>query len=70
MIVISKNKFFDKLVGVVNKYNNTYHRKISMKPVGINGGIYSCFDFDIKTINKDPKFKVLGHVRVSNFKKF
>ena len=40
MIVISKNKFFDKLVGVVNKYNNTYHRKISMKPVGIKGGIY------------------------------
>ena len=66
MIVISKNKFFNKLVGVVNEYNNIYHRKISMKSVGIKDGTYICFDFDIKTINKDPKFKVAGHVRVSN----
>ena len=35
-----------------------------MKPVDIKGGIY--IDFDIETNNKNPEFKVAGHVRVSN----
>ena len=35
-----------------------------IKPVDIKGGIY--IDFDIENNNKDPKFKVAGHVRVSN----
>ena len=56
MIVISKNKFFDKLVGVVNKYNNTYHRKISMKPVGIKGGIY----IFVLTLISKPLIKILN----------
>ena len=30
---ISKNVYIDKLDDVVNKCNNTYHRKIKMKPV-------------------------------------
>ena len=33
MISISKNLFIDKLDDIVNKYNNTYHRTIKMKPV-------------------------------------
>ena len=33
MTSISKNLYIDKLNDTVNKYNNTYHRTIEMKPV-------------------------------------
>ena len=33
---ISKNIYIDKLDDIVNKYNNTYHSTIKMKPVDIN----------------------------------
>ena len=32
--------YFDKLDDIVNKYNNTYHRAIKMKPVDVKPGIY------------------------------
>ena len=35
MTSISKNVSFDKLDGIVNKYNNTYHSTIKMKPVDV-----------------------------------
>ena len=35
MTVISKNVYIDKLDNIVNEYNNTYHRKIKMKPVDV-----------------------------------
>ena len=31
MTSISKNVYIDKLDGIVNEYNNTYHRTIKMK---------------------------------------
>ena len=31
--VASKNVYIDKLVDVVNEYNNAYHRTIKMKPI-------------------------------------
>ena len=36
MTSISKNIYIDKLDDIVNKYNNTYHSTIKMKPVDIN----------------------------------
>ena len=33
---ISKNVCIDKLDDIVNKYNNTYHKIIKMKPVDVN----------------------------------
>ena len=33
MTSISKNKYIDKLDDIVNKYNNTKHRTIKMKPI-------------------------------------
>ena len=36
MTSISKNVYIDKLDEIVNKYNNTYHRTIKMKPVDAN----------------------------------
>ena len=35
MASISKNVYIDKLDDIVNKYNNTYHITIKMKPVDL-----------------------------------
>ena len=32
MAAVSKNVYFDVLDDIVNKYNNTFHREIKMKP--------------------------------------
>ena len=37
---ISKNVYIDKLNDIVNKYNNTYHRTIKMKPVDVKSNIH------------------------------
>ena len=39
MTSISKNAFIDKLDDIVNKYNNTFHRTIKMKPVDVKQSI-------------------------------
>ena len=35
MTAISKNIYFDMLDDVVNKYNNTVHRTMKMKPINV-----------------------------------
>ena len=46
--------YIDKLDKIYNKYRNTYHRKIKMKSVDINGSMY----IDCNKVNskKGPKF--------------
>ena len=66
MTVTGKNVYYDVLDDVVNKYNNTKHSTIKMKPI------------DVKDINKrvyidehnekDSRFKVGDRVRISKFK--
>ena len=41
---ISKNLYIDKLDEIVNKYNNTHHRTIRMKPVDVKPRIYIYFN--------------------------
>ena len=66
MTSISKNVCINKLDDIVNKYNNTYHRTIKMKPVDIKLSIYTEFN---KENNKEgPRFKVGDHVRISKYK--
>ena len=67
MTAISKNVYIDKLDDIVNKYNNTYHSTIKMKPVDVKSNTYiNCR----KEINdKDPKFKIGYIVRMSKYKK-
>ena len=62
---ISKNVYIDKLVDIVNEYNNTY-RTIKMKPVDVKDKTY--IDFEKEVNNKDPKFKTGDHVRISTYK--
>ena len=38
---ISKNVCFDALDHIVNKYNNTVHRTIKMKPMNVTGDSYA-----------------------------
>ena len=66
MTSISKNVYIDKSDDKVNKYSNTYHGTIKMKPVDVKDDTY--IDF-IKDVNdKDPKFQVGDHVRISKYK--
>ena len=66
MTDISKNVYFDGLDDIVNKYNNTVHKTIKMKPIDVTGDCYAEY---IEGFNKkDPKFKVGDHVRISKYK--
>ena len=51
----------------VNKYNNTVHRTIKMKPIDITSDSYAEYNENLN--KKDPKFKVGDHVRISKYKK-
>ena len=66
MTSVSKNVYINKLDDIVNEYNNTYHRTIKMKPVDVKDNTY--IDFKKEVNDKDPKFKVGDHVRISKYK--
>ena len=66
MTSISKNVYINKLDDIVGEYNNTYYRTIKMKPVDVKDNTY--IDFFKKVNDKDPKFKVGDHVRISKYK--
>ena len=66
MTSISKNVYIDKLDDIVNKYNNTYHRTIKMKPVDVKSSTY--IDCSKEINDEDPKFKIGDIVRISKYK--
>ena len=66
MRAILKNVYFDVLDDIANKYNNTVHRAIKMKPIGITSDSYVECNKDFN--KKDPKFKVGDHVKISKHK--
>ena len=66
MTSISKNVYIDKLNGIVDEYNNTYHTTIKTKPADVKDNTYMNADKEINS--KDPKFKVGDRVRISNYK--
>ena len=67
MTSISKNVCIDKLDDIVNKYNNTYHSTIKMKPFDVKANTYINSGKGIN--NKDPKFKIIDIVTISKYKK-
>ena len=66
MTAVSKNVYFYVLDIVVNKYNNTVHRTIKMKPVDVISDSLAEYSEDFN--EKDPKFKVGDCVRISKCK--
>ena len=66
MTLASKTVYIDKLDDIVDEYNNTYHRTIEMKRIDVKDNAY--IDFKIEVNDKDPKFKVGDHVRISKYK--
>ena len=66
MTSTSKNVYIDQLDDIVDEYNNTYHTTIKMKPIDVKDNTYINSIKDIN--NKDPKFKVGDHVRISKYK--
>ena len=66
MILVLKNVYIDKLDDIVREYNNTYHRTIKIKPIDVKNNTYIAFKKEIN--NKDPKFTVGDHVRISKYK--
>ena len=58
--------YIDKLDDVVNEYNNTYHRTIKMRSVDVKSS--KCIEYNVNSNNKDPKFQVGDHVRISKYK--
>ena len=57
--------YIDKLADILNKYNNTYHRTIKIKPVDVKSSTY--IDFNKENYKEDHKFKVGDHVRISKY---
>ena len=66
MTAISKNVYIDKLDDIVKEYNSTYHTSIKMKPADVKDNTY--IDFEKEVNEKNPKFKVGDHVRISKCK--
>ena len=66
MTAISKNVYVDVLDDIVNKYNNTIHRTIKMKPIDVTDDSFA--EYNEESNKKDPKFKIGDHVRISKYK--
>ena len=58
MIAISKSVYFDVLDDVVNKYNNTVHTTIKMKPIEVTDDYYA--ECNGIAFNENPNKKVLN----------
>ena len=68
MASILKNVYIDKLDEIVNKYNNTYHSAIKMKPANVKINMY--IDFDKKNIKEDLNLKLVIMLKYQNTKTF
>ena len=66
MTSVSKNVYIDNLDDIMDENSNTYHITIKMKPVDVKDNTHIDFKKDVN--DKDPKFKVGDHVRISKYK--
>ena len=66
MTAISKNVYFDVLDDIFDGYNNTYHKTLKLKPIDVGDDSFA--EYYEESNEKDPKFKVGDHVRISKFK--
>ena len=61
-----KNVYYDVLDDVVNKYNNTKHSTIKMKPIEVKDN--NKREYIDEHNEKDSRFKISDRVRISKFK--
>ena len=66
MTVVSKNAYFDVLNNIVDKYNNTYHKTIKMKPIDVKSD--SFVEYNEEANARDSKFREGDHVRILKYK--
>ena len=66
MTAVSKNVYFNVLDDIVNEYNNIVYRIMKMKLTDVTSDSYAEYNEDSN--EKDPKFKVGDHVRISKYK--
>ena len=66
MTAVGKNVYFIVLDDIVDKYNNTYHSTIKVKPKDVTDSSFA--EYSEESNEKDPKFKVGDHVRISKYK--
>ena len=64
MTSLSKYVHIKKSDDIVNECNNKYHRTIKMKPVDTYIDSMELHPTELHS-NKDPKFKLSDHVRIS-----
>ena len=65
---VSKNVYIDKLDNIVNKYNNTYHRAIKMKPFDVKSNTYIDFSNKINIMVLILKLVILlEHQNIKTF---
>ena len=65
MTAAGKNVYYDVLDDVVNKYNNTKHSTIKMKPIDAEDNNKRVYIDELN--EKDSRFKVGDRVRISKF---
>ena len=73
MTAISKNIYFHVLDDIVNKYNNTVHRTIKMKPIDITGDYYAEYNEDPIELHSNKKIlnlKLVIMLEFQNIKTF
>ena len=63
MTVASENVYFTFLEDIDNKYKYTYHKTNEMKSVDVKSTSYT----ENNSNEKDPKFEVGDHVRMSKY---
>ena len=56
MTLISNNVYIDKLDDIIDKYNNTHHRTIKLKPVDVKDNTLTLIE---KLMIKIPNLKLV-----------
>ena len=68
MTSLSKSEYNDKLDDIFNKYNNTYHRAIKMKPFDVKPSTY--IDSSKENNDKDPPLELVILLECQNIEIF